>query len=186
MSEPDDHDRDDVKVGYGKPPSRSRFQKGKSGNPRGRPKGSGMRSAVEKVAARWVTMTVEGKRRRVPVTEALLMQLLQGALAGDAPARRDFLRIADQVPQARAEKETKEGGQTVVIRRFGEPTGCNGALAVLEVITEVGGGSGTLKVQPWVIEAALARGLRLSEADQTLVEEFTVKSEDTVIARDRR
>jgi hypothetical protein len=114
------------------------------------------------------------------------MQLLQGALAGDAPARRDFLRIADQVAQARAEKETKEGGQTVVIRRFGEPTGCNGALAVLEVITEVGGGSGTLKVQPWVIEAALARGLRLSEADQTLVEEFTVKSEDTVIARDRR
>jgi hypothetical protein len=30
--------RDDYKVGYGKPPTKSKFQKGKSGNPSGRPK----------------------------------------------------------------------------------------------------------------------------------------------------
>ena len=29
---------DDDKVGYGKPPKHSRFQPGRSGNPRGRPK----------------------------------------------------------------------------------------------------------------------------------------------------
>ena len=29
---------DDYKVGYGKPPAKSKFQKGKSGNPSGRPK----------------------------------------------------------------------------------------------------------------------------------------------------
>jgi len=29
---------DDNKVGYGKPPEKSKFQKGKSGNPSGRPK----------------------------------------------------------------------------------------------------------------------------------------------------
>ena len=32
-------DNDDDKVGYGKPPKHTRFQVGKSGNPKGRPKG---------------------------------------------------------------------------------------------------------------------------------------------------
>ncbi len=30
----------DYEVGYGKPPSRTRFRSGQSGNPRGRPKGT--------------------------------------------------------------------------------------------------------------------------------------------------
>ena len=37
------------RVGYGKPPKRNQFKKGQSGNPKGRRKESGIRSAVEKV-----------------------------------------------------------------------------------------------------------------------------------------
>ena len=33
-------DKDDEKVGYGRPPKHSRFRKGQSGNPRSRPKGA--------------------------------------------------------------------------------------------------------------------------------------------------
>ena len=33
-------DKDDYQVGYGKPPDHSRFVKGQSGNPRGRPPGA--------------------------------------------------------------------------------------------------------------------------------------------------
>ena len=187
MSVSDGYDADvvDEHIGYGKPPKRTQFQKGRSGNPGGRPKGAGMRSAVEKVLDRTVTVTVDGKRCTVPVTEALVLQLAQRGLAGDAAASRDFLKIANQVAQARAEKETKEGGWDVTIRRFGEPKGCNGALEVLGVILEVGDGSGYLKVQPWVIDAALARGLRLSEADRDLVAEFTVKDDDVPTPRER-
>ncbi|MES2896053.1 MAG: DUF5681 domain-containing protein [Pseudomonadota bacterium] len=52
---------DDREIGYKRPPRHSRFQKGRSGNPRGRPRGSGVRSAAEKVLDRLVTATVDGE-----------------------------------------------------------------------------------------------------------------------------
>lgn len=183
MNEPDDDDRDDVKVGYRRPPKGTRFQKGRSGNPRGRPKGSGVRSAIEKVLGRTIVITVDGIRQRVPVTEALVTQLAQRALSGDATASRDFLKIANQAAAARAEDEAKPGGTNVVIKRFGDPTGCNGALEVLSIVVEV---DDQLKVQPWVVEAALARGLKLSETDKALVEKFTVKAGDEIRQRMRK
>jgi hypothetical protein len=38
MNGSDDSDKDKM-VGYGRPPAAARFQKGQSGNPKGRPKG---------------------------------------------------------------------------------------------------------------------------------------------------
>jgi hypothetical protein len=169
-------------VGYGKPPKRSRFQKGRSGNPKGRPKGSGIRSSVEKVLERTITMTIDGVRRRVPITEAMVTQMAQRALAGDPGATRDFLKIAGQAAAARAEDDAKPVGQTVIIKRFGPPKGCDGALELLGVVVDV---DDQLKIQPWVVEAARARGLKLSETDEALVEKFTVVAGDEVRERMR-
>ena len=169
-------------VGYGKPPRRNQFQKGKSGNPKGRPKGSGVRTSVEKVLARTIPITVDGVRRRVPITEAMVTQLAQRALAGDPAASRDFLKIASQTATARAEDDAKGENWTVIVKRYGNPAGCNGALEVLGVVVEV---DDVLKVQPWVVEAALARGLKLSEIDEALVEEFTVQAGDEIRERMR-
>jgi hypothetical protein len=179
-------DRD--QVGYAKPPRAKQFKKGQSGNPKGRPKGSGIRDAVDKVLQRTVLITVDGKQRRVPVTEAMMMQLTQRGLSGDPTASRDFMKIADQSAQAHVAKEAKDKenrGFNVQIVRFGPPDDCNGALELLDVIVEVGDGSGQLRVQPWVVEAAQARGLNLSQADQDHVEAFTVTPEDVPILWER-
>ena len=53
-------------VGYGKPPVHSRFKKGKSGNPRGRPKGStNHRTQLCRVLDEKITVRENGKSRRM-------------------------------------------------------------------------------------------------------------------------
>jgi hypothetical protein len=52
-------------VGYGKPPRETRFRKGRSGNPRGRPRGSrNFASLLEEALAEPVVITENGRRKR--------------------------------------------------------------------------------------------------------------------------
>src|SRR4051794_19755873 len=81
-------------VGYRNPPLHSRFPPRTSGNPRGRPKGRPNQGPIEKALARTTTITVAGRRKKISITEVLIMQLQQDALAGDKTARRDLLRLA--------------------------------------------------------------------------------------------
>jgi hypothetical protein len=86
---PDRRDDDDESVGYGRPPRHSRFQKGQSGNPTGRkkedplfPKRLGAKKLLEFIAEQSkeiITVTVDGKRFRMPRMEALLKSLTQNA-----------------------------------------------------------------------------------------------------------
>ena len=78
-----------------RPPRHSRLRKGLSCNPFGRRKGSGIRSALEKVLDRKVTAKLDGERRKVPLTEPVVLQLAQKALSGDVRSIREVLKIAD-------------------------------------------------------------------------------------------
>jgi hypothetical protein len=83
-------------VGYKKPPAATRFQPGKSGNPKGRPKGGGaaIEDAIFKVMDEPFVVTEGGKRRRMPAVEAILRGLRTKAMNGDVKAASfliDFL-----------------------------------------------------------------------------------------------
>lgn len=75
---------DDDGVGYGKPPKHHQFTKGRSGNPRGRAKGSkNLSTTLTNILNRRVTITQGGEKKIVLLSDALVLQLVNGALAGN-------------------------------------------------------------------------------------------------------
>ena len=85
----------EYEVGYGKPPKHTRFKNGRSGNPKGRPKGSRNFSTDAKNMLREpVALTGNGKRKKVSTQLAALMRLRAKALSGDARALDKFIELA--------------------------------------------------------------------------------------------
>src|SRR6266568_6028044 len=74
-------------VGYGKPPKHSQFQKGQSGNRKGRPKGAKNFGTVldEELSGR-VDITENGKPKRISKLEGVAKQLVNKAVTGDPKA----------------------------------------------------------------------------------------------------
>jgi hypothetical protein len=80
---PDNRDSD-YQVGYGKPPQHTRFKKGESGNPSGRPKGSkNLTTLLEKELKQRVVVTENGRRRSITKQEAMVKHLVNKAVSGD-------------------------------------------------------------------------------------------------------
>jgi Family of unknown function (DUF5681) len=85
-----DHN-DSYQVGYSKPPRQTRFTKGQSGNPKGRPKGSQiLASIVAKAGQERVKVTGSNGTRSITKVEATFIQLVNQAASGDLRAIRDF------------------------------------------------------------------------------------------------
>ena len=74
-------------VGYSKPPRHSRFVKGQSGNPRGRPPGAkNLKTLLNKALNELVIVTENGGQRKISKREAIVTQLVNGSAKGDLKA----------------------------------------------------------------------------------------------------
>ena len=84
-------------VGYRRPPKATQFKKGKSGNPKGRPKGSRPIGAVlQEVLGQRISVTENGKTRRLPALEVMLRRLANDAMRNEPVALKLMLSLFDR------------------------------------------------------------------------------------------
>jgi hypothetical protein len=98
----------DYEVGYGKPPRHTRFTKGQSGNPRGRPSGAkNLKTLLSEALNERVMVTENGRPRKVTKRQAIITQLVNRSATADFRAIKilfDMVRdIEAQTEPASAE-----------------------------------------------------------------------------------
>src|SRR6266849_4532462 len=80
-------DKGFYEVGFGKPPRSTQFKPGQSGNPAGRPRGAkNFATALEDELRAPVTVTENGKRKRISKREVIAKHLVNKAASGDLKA----------------------------------------------------------------------------------------------------
>jgi hypothetical protein len=95
------NDDEQYEVGYGKPPKSRQFTKGRSGNPKGRPKGTkNFASVVLKESRQPVRVNGPRGTRTVTKLEAAVMQIVTKAAQGELRAAREFFHLVDRSEQA--------------------------------------------------------------------------------------
>ncbi|WP_051203167.1 DUF5681 domain-containing protein [Sediminimonas qiaohouensis] len=123
-------DNRDYEVGYGKPPKHTRFKKGQSGNPKGRPKET--RNVTTILRERFfspVTITENGRRKQIPIFDALIRTLFKDGLEGDPRAQDRLIKLIHMVeadsPASDEAPDTPEidGTDEAILRHFIEMGG---------------------------------------------------------------
>ena len=95
-------------VGFKRPPKSSRFRKGMSGNPRGRPKGvPNVATVVKRTLQESVVIEENGVRKTVTKLEAAIKQLANRAASGDFAAIRMLTSLAQSLETEATDSEEK-------------------------------------------------------------------------------
>ncbi len=147
----------DDEVGYRKPPVSTRFRKGQSGNPRGRPRGRKNGIPYDAVLGQMVSIREDGRDRRVTAAEAFLLQLAKKGLDGDGAAARQAMAAIDE---ARARRILEDDPDVITFNTIYASRGSVvSAIEPLRIARKLDRYRPTARMalEPWIVEAALAR-----------------------------
>src|SRR5438552_10183454 len=115
----------DYKVGPGRPPLHTRFQKGQSGNPGGRSTKS-LAALLADALNETVVVTIDGRRRKITKREAIVTQMVDKSASADLRATKMLIDMMKEVehkagdaappPEPRLAAAGKEVVQQLVAR----------------------------------------------------------------------
>ena len=99
----------DYSVGYGRPPRHTRFEKGRSGNPKGRPSGAKNLSTLFIEALNETVIIAEnGGRRKISKRQAIVKQIVNKAAKGDWRCTKLLLELPQEAGSP-TEPKSSEG-----------------------------------------------------------------------------
>jgi hypothetical protein len=96
-------------VGYGKPPKHTRFKPGRSGNPKGRPRGHrNLSTMIREVLNEKVALREGDRTRKVPKAVAVFIRVLNGALHGDQKDTIAYFQFIQRAGLLQDEQESPD------------------------------------------------------------------------------
>ena len=99
--------RGSYEVGYCRPPRHTRFKKGQSGNPKGRPRGTiSTGRMINRALDETITITENGKSRRIRKREAIVKAMIAKALRGELRTLTHLLQLMQALDPRPEEKDT--------------------------------------------------------------------------------
>lgn len=177
-----------------KPPKRCRspnvgsFKKGRSGNPKGRPRGTGKHAAggstYQVLLDKTVTATIGGKVREMSMEEAIQHRTFKDALAGKAKAIRQVLEWIREREAWLRQRRPVQSSRPTAMREFSpDPDNADQALMILGIvrIDQYRASWNKLErtpllIEPWAVELALRRnrgGAGFDEGDWAEIKRCT-------------
>ena len=166
---------DEYEVGHRHPPKATRFPKGMSGNPRGRPRGAKTELPHEAVLGRMVTIRKDGREQQLSAEEAFLLRIGKAGIDGDGSAARATLSV---IESARAKQAEAAPVAPTVVNLIGvAPGSVSMALETLRMAQRYDAfrGKARMMLEPWLVQAALQRlgSRQLTEDEQKVVFDAT-------------
>jgi Family of unknown function (DUF5681) len=126
-SRPDDCHSSDAgyAVGYGRPPTHTRFKPGQSGNPRGRRKGlRNVRTVLEETLNQRITVRDGNGTRSLTKLDGVILTMVNGALKGNSKDLAAFitlirsLGLTDETPEAPKSEPVTADDEAVIADYF--------------------------------------------------------------------